>query len=69
MKGISTMVYYPLSLHLQEAYRFLGYKKGDLPESERAQDEVLSLPMYPELDEEQIREITNEIRNFMLIGR
>jgi len=55
--GIQTMVYYPLSLHLQEAYEALGYKQGDLPESERAQSQVLSLPMYPELSEEQIREV------------
>lgn len=62
--GIGTMVYYPLCLHLQEAYRGLGYNKGDLPESERAQDEVLSLPMYSELNEGQIQEVVQVIREF-----
>ena len=48
--GIATAVYYPLSLHLQPAFQSLGYQKGDLPETERAQEEVLSLPLYPELE-------------------
>lgn len=64
-RGIQTMVYYPLSLHLQEAYKALGYKPSDLPESKRAQDQVLSLPMYPELSEEQIREVVEDIIKFM----
>ena len=63
-KGIQTMVYYPLSLHLQEAYKSLGYKLGDFPESEQAQEQVLSLPMYPELGEEQIEQIVETIKNF-----
>lgn len=60
--GIQTMVYYPLSLHLQKAYKELGYKKGDFPESEWAQSQVLSLPMYPELSEEQIHEVVAKIK-------
>jgi len=64
-RSIQTMVYYPLSLHLQEAYSALGYKEGDLPESERAQSEVISLPMYPELSQEQIREVVEGIREFI----
>lgn len=63
-RGIATAVYYPLSLHLQEVYRHLGHKTGDFPESERAQEEVLSLPMYPELSEEQIEEVAGEINEF-----
>ncbi len=63
-QGIATAIYYPLSLHLQEVYKPLGYKPGDLPESERAQEEVLSLPMYPELREEQIEEIASAIKAF-----
>lgn len=62
--GIQTMVYYPLSLHLQEVYRSLGYKAGDFPVSEQAQEEVLSLPMFPELKEEQIREVAEVIRQY-----
>jgi len=64
-KGIQTMVYYPLSLHLQEVYRGLGYEFGDFPQSEQAQEQVLSLPMYPELSEVHIEEITDEIRRFL----
>jgi dTDP-4-amino-4,6-dideoxygalactose transaminase len=51
---IGNMIYYPLSLHLQEVYKSLDYKKGDFPEAEKAQEEVISLPMFPELSEEQI---------------
>lgn len=63
-QGIATAVYYPLSLHLQEVYKSLGYKPGDFPESERAQEQVLSLPIYPELSEEQIKDIVAESKKF-----
>lgn len=62
-KGIQTMVYYPLSLHLQEVYQSLGYKPGDFPQSEQAQEQVLSLPMYPELSQGQIEKVVDEIKN------
>jgi len=68
-KGIQTMVYYPLSLHLQEVYKYLNYKPGDFPQSELAQEQVLSLPMYPELSEEQIEETVKGIRKFSHIPR
>jgi len=64
-KGIGSMVYYPLSLHLQEVYGYLGHKAGDFPESERAQEEVLSLPMYPELGEEEIHDVVQAIGEFV----
>jgi len=64
-RGIQTTVYYPLSLHLQEVYRHLGYKPGDFPESELAQEQVLSLPMYPELSEEQIASVTEAMAAFL----
>lgn len=63
-EGIQTSVYYPLSLHLQEVYKSLGYKAGDFPASELAQEQVLSLPMYPELGEKRIEEIAVAIRRF-----
>ena len=64
--GIQTMVYYPLSLHLQAAYRFLGYKRGDFPESEQAQEEVISLPMHPELSIKQVQEVAAGIKEFVM---
>ena len=64
-KSIQTMVYYPLSLHLQTAYKPLGYQVGDFPQSEEAQEQVLSLPMYPELTKEQIEEVVNGIKEFL----
>jgi dTDP-4-amino-4,6-dideoxygalactose transaminase len=62
--GISTMVYYPLSLHRQKLYRDLGYAQVSLPQSERAEQEVLSLPMYPELREEQVETVVGAIMAF-----
>lgn len=62
--GISSVVYYPLPLHLQEALRSLNYKEGDLPTAESVAKEVLSLPIYPELEESvivKIAEIISEI--------
>ncbi len=64
-KGIQTAVYYPLSLHLQEVYKNLNYRSGDFPVSEQAQEEVLSLPMCPELSEEHVEEIVQVIRAFL----
>jgi dTDP-4-amino-4,6-dideoxygalactose transaminase len=63
-KGIGAMVYYPLSLHLQEVYKELGYKKGSMKNAEKAQDEVMSLPIYPELSEQQIIEVASAIKEF-----
>ena len=66
--GIQTAVYYPLSLHLQEVYRSLGYGPSDFPESEQAQEQVLSLPMYPELRDEQIGDIVEAIKRAVTSG-
>ena len=61
-KGIGSMVYYPLSLHLQKAYAYLGYHAGDFPESEKAQAEVLSLPIFPELTNSEIQEVAQQLK-------
>jgi dTDP-4-amino-4,6-dideoxygalactose transaminase len=54
-KGIGCAIHYPIPVHLQEAYRFLGYQKGAFPVAERCAEEFLSLPMYPELSRDQIQ--------------
>jgi dTDP-4-amino-4,6-dideoxygalactose transaminase len=64
-KDIDTSVYYPLSLHLQKAYDVLGYKPGDFAESECAQEQVLSLPMFPEIQKVQVFEVINTIKEFL----
>lgn len=62
--NISCGLYYPLPLHLQESLRCFGYKKGDLPETERAADETLALPMFPELTEEEQDYVIDTLGNF-----
>jgi dTDP-4-amino-4,6-dideoxygalactose transaminase len=63
-KQIGSAVYYPLSLHLQPCFEYLGYKRGAFPESERATQEVISLPVYPELKQSQLDEVIDAVRGF-----
>ena len=63
-KGIGNSVYYPLPLHLQPCFSYLGYSEGECPESERAAKEVISLPIYPELTEGQLDEVAGAVRGF-----
>jgi len=63
-KGIATQVHYPVPLHLQPALGYLGYKKGDFPVAERAAKEVLSLPIFPELMDQEVEYIVSSIREY-----
>ena len=67
-RKIGSAVYYPVPLHLQPIYASLGHKVGDFPHSEHAANEVLSLPMYPQLEAEQQRRVVQKAAEFVAVG-
>jgi len=63
-RGIQTLIHYPVPVHLQNAYKKCGYKTGDLPVTEEVSRQILSLPLYPEMPEAEIEEVSSQIENF-----
>ena len=63
-RGIQTAIHYPKPIHRQPSFKYLGYKEGDFPVSEKISREVLSLPMFPELEDKEVEYIAREINNF-----
>ena len=64
-KGIGTAIHYPIPLHLQKPFHYLGYKEGSFPVAEKYAEEIISLPMFPELTEDEIRYVAANVKKFV----
>jgi len=65
--GINTLIHYPIPIHQQKCYKYLGFKLGDFPITESLSSEIISLPIYPELRTDEIKDIIDKVNNFSLI--
>ena len=65
-KGIASGLHYPIPIHLQPAYAELGYRRGDFPVTEAYAEEIVSLPIFPELDDEKVAYVAEAVRAFVL---
>jgi len=64
-QGVGTGIHYPIPLHLQKAYQHRGYREGDFPICEKVAREIVSLPMFPQLQPEQQRKVVEAIAEFV----
>jgi dTDP-4-amino-4,6-dideoxygalactose transaminase len=63
-QGVDTKIHYPVPIHLQKAAAYLGYKKGDFPMTEKQCETILSLPVYPQLSDEEVNYVIEKINLF-----
>ena len=63
-KGVGSAAFYPVPLHLQKAFDYLGYKEGDLPVAEKITKQTVCLPIFPELTQEELEYIVSSVKEF-----
>ena len=68
-QGIGTNIHYPVPIHLQKAFAYLGYKRGDFPVAEQAAERILSLPLCADITEQEVREVCRVVKSFFAGGK